>query len=310
MMKRLRWKVCIAILMFCAAPALAADKTVGVIMSGNIGYYQAIHKAFVGALVKEGFDQSKVETFLQRPAPDPMSWTNAARKLTVAEVDVLVTYGAPAALASMRETKSIPIVFAGVYDPQVVGVSAKNVTGISSTVPMTSLLKYAKKIMPFAKLAIIYNKQEPDSVHQAAELTKLENQYKFQTVRMPIKKTEDMRKLALAGKADAVLISVSSVVNKAVDAVVKSAHSAKVPTISQTGGTADKGVIVSLSASATEQGAAAARFVARILRGESPASIPAAFPRRVELVLNLKEAGGLGIKVPFDVITDATRVIK
>jgi ABC-type uncharacterized transport system substrate-binding protein len=34
-------------------------------------------------------------------------------------------------------------------------------TGISSKVPMTSLLKYLKKITPFAKLAIVYNESEP-----------------------------------------------------------------------------------------------------------------------------------------------------
>jgi hypothetical protein len=28
------------------------------------------------------------------------------------------------------------------------------------------------------------------------------------------------------------------------------------------------------------------------------------------LVLNLKEAGAIGIKVPFDLITDATKIIK
>jgi len=39
---------------------------------------------------------------------------NAARKLSVAEVNVLVTYGAPATLAAIRETKSILIIFAGV----------------------------------------------------------------------------------------------------------------------------------------------------------------------------------------------------
>jgi hypothetical protein len=33
-------------------------------------------------------------------------------------------------------------------------------------------------------------------------------------------------------------------------------------------------------------------------------------PKLVELVVNLKEAGAIGIKVPFDLITDATRVIK
>src|SRR6266508_381184 len=151
-MRRRRWIV-FAVLLCCAVPAAAADKTVGAIMSGNIGFYQEVHKAFVGALVKEGFDHSKVAVNIQMPSPDPMSWTNAAHRLTVAEVDVLVTYGAPAALAAIRETKSIPIVFAGVYDPNVVGVSARNVIGISSTVPMMSLLKYAKKILSFTKLA-------------------------------------------------------------------------------------------------------------------------------------------------------------
>src|SRR5450759_1619155 len=181
--KRRSWIVFAALLVLCAAPALAADKIVGVIMSGNIGYYQEVHRAFVGALVKEGFDHRKVDTFLQMPSPDPLSWTNAARRLAVAEVNVLVTYGAPAALAAIRETKSIPIVFAGVYDPNVVGFSARNVTGISSTVPMTSLLKYAKKIMPFTRLAVVYNELEPDSARQADELTQLESQYGFQTVR-------------------------------------------------------------------------------------------------------------------------------
>jgi putative tryptophan/tyrosine transport system substrate-binding protein len=309
-MKKIQWILIAILLALCASTAPAADKTVGVIMSGNNGYYQEIHKAFVGALIKEGFDHRTVDTMLQMPSPDPMSWTNAARKLTVAEVNVLVTYGAPAALAAIREVRGIPIVFAGVYDPKATGVSAKNVTGISSNVPMTSLLKYLKKLMPFTRLAIVYNEQEPDSVRQADELTQLESQYGFKTVKMSVKKTEDVKKLAFAGKADAVLISVSSVVNEVLDAVVKSAHAARVPTISQTGGTAEHGVILSLAASATEQGESAAKLAARMLRGESPSGMPMEVPKVVELVLNLKEAGVLGIKVPFDLITDATQVVK
>ena len=300
----------LALVVLCAAPALAADKTVGVIMSGNIGFYQEVHRAFVGALVKEGFDHRKIDTLLQMPSPDPLSWTNAARKLSVAEVNVLVTYGAAAALASIRETKAIPIVYAGVYDPQATGVVSKNCAGISSKVPMTSLLKYLKKLMPFTKLAIVYNEQEPDSVRQADELTQFEGQYGFQTVRMPIKRADDARKLVFTGKADAVFISVSAAVNESLDTIVKSAHGARIPTISQTGGAAEHGVILTLSPSATEQGEAAARLAARMLRGENPAGMQAEFPKLVELVLNLKEAGVLGIKVPFDLITDATKVIK
>ncbi|MGC1456320.1 MAG: ABC transporter substrate-binding protein, partial [Nitrospirota bacterium] len=283
-MRRMQW-ILIAMLLLGATPVPAADKTLGVIMSGNIGYYQEIHKAFEAALVKEGFDHRTVDTFLQMPSPDPMSWTNAARRLAVAEVNVLVTYGEPAALAAIRDTKGIPIVFAGVYDPNAVGVSAKNVTGISSAVPIASLLKYAKKITPFTRLAVVYSDQEPDSVRQANELTRLEGQYGFQTVKMPVKRAEDARKLVFTGKADAVFISVSAVVNEAIDVIVKTAHDAKVLTISQTGGTAEHGVILSLAPSAAEQGEAAAQIAARMLRGENPKGIPVEFPKRVELVL-------------------------
>ncbi len=300
----------LATMFLCAAPAFAADKTIGVIMSGNIGYYQDVHRAFVGALAKEGYDYRKVDTLLQMPSPDPMSWTNSVRKLVVADVNVLVTYGAPATLAVIRETKSIPDVFAGVYDPVAVGATARNVIGISSKVPMTSLLKYLKKLLPFTRLAIVYNELEPDSVRQAEELAQLEGQYGFQTVKMTVKKAEDAKKLVFAGKADAVLISVSSAVNEALDVVVKNAHAAKIPTISQLGGTSEHGVVLSLAPSATEQGEAAAKLVARLLRGEKAVGGPAEAPKLVELVLNLKEAGSIGIKVPFDLITDATKVIK
>jgi len=308
-MRRLNWLLTIT-LVCCAATVEAADKTVGVIMSGNVGYYQEVHKTFVGTLAKEGFDFRKVDTVLQMPSPDPMSWTNSARKLVVADVNVLVTYGAPAALASIKETKDIPLVYAGVYDPGSVGVSARNMTGISSKVPMTSLLKYLKKITPFTKVAIIYNESEPDSMKQADELAQLESQYGFQTVRMPIKKVDDARKLVFAGKADAVFISVSAAANEAIDTIVKTAHGTKIPTISQTGGSAEKGVILTLAASPVEQGEAAAHIVARLLKGENPASIPPQVPRLVELVLNLKEANDMGIKVPIDLLTDATKVIK
>jgi putative ABC transport system substrate-binding protein len=279
-------------------------------MSGNLAYYQEIHKAFAGTLAKEGFDHRKVDTLLQMPSPDLLSWTNAARKLAVAEVNVLVAYGAPAAVAAIKETKSIPIIYAGVYDPMAVGVSARNITGISSKVPVTSLLKYLRKLMPFTKLAVVYNESEPDSVRQAEELTLLESQYGFQSVRMAVRKPDDAKKLVFAGKADAVFISLSAAANEALDVIVKAAHGAKIPTVGQTGGSGEKGVILTIAPSPTEQGEAAARFTARVLRGENPASIPPDVPKLVELVLNLKEANALGIKVPMDLITDATKVIK
>ena len=185
-----------------------------------------------------------------------------------------------------------------------------NTKGISSKVPLTSLLRYLRKLMPFTRIAVVYNESEADSVRQAEELTQLESQYGYQTVRMPIKKVDDARRLVFAGKADAVFVTVSAAANEALDTIIKSAHGSKIPTVSQTGGTAEKGVILSLAPSPVEQGEAAARIAAKLLRGANPSSIPSEVPKLVELVLNLKEANTLGLKVPMDLITDATRVIK
>lgn len=309
-MRRLAGVMICALLLLAAVNAEAGEKTIGVVLSGNVGYYQEVHKAFVNGLVKEGYDKRKVDTLLQMPAPDPLSWMNAVRKLVVADVNVLVTYGAPAALMAIKETKSVPIAYAAVYDPGAISAAARNMTGISSKVPLTSLLKYAKKIVPFTRLAVIYSDLEPDSMRQVEELAALEGQYGFQTVKLLVKRVDEAKALTLSGKADIVLISTSAVANEALETIVKSAHGARIPTISQMGGSGDHGVVLTLAPSAAEQGEVAARMVARILSGENPAGLPAEVPKMIELVLNLREAGALGLKPPVDLMTDATRVIK
>lgn len=302
--------MCCVMLLFATGTAAAADMVVGVIMSGNLPYYQEVHKAFVKAMAREGFDFKKVDMILQMPSPDALSWANAARKLEAADVNLLVTYGAGASLAAIHETRGIPVVFAALYDPAGTGVLAKNSTGISSKVPLTSLLKYLKKLKPFTKLAVIYTEIEPDTVRQVEELKQLEAQHGFETVKMAIKKPDDASRLVFANKADAVLITTSSVAGEALGSIVRLAREAKIPTASQLSNTAEQGVVLCLSPSAVEQGEAAGRIASRILRGENPIGIPHESPQLVELVINVKEADAIGIKVPTDLINDATKVIK
>ncbi len=308
-MRGMHWLLLALALMGSAVPAAAADKTVGMILSGDIPYYRAMHTAFSQALAKEGFGRGTVDTLLQTPSPDPLSWASAAHKLVVADVNVLVTFGAPATLAAIGETKGIPIVFAGVYDPDAVGAKARNVTGVSAKVPLTSLLKYLKKLVPYTRLAVVFNPSEPDSVRQVTESKQLEDRYGFKTLRMPVSTPEDANKLVFAGKADAVLITMSVVASEAIGAIIQQANGANIPTVSRLGGTAEAGVVLSLFPSPLEQGVVAAKTAARLLRGFSPASIPVALPRRVELVLNLNAARGIGVRVPMELIKDATKVI-
>ncbi len=292
--------------------AWAAEKSIGVVLSGDLPRYREAHKAFVNALARAGFDQSKVSVFVQTPNPDPMSWTNSVRKFVGVDVDVIVAYGAPAALAAIKETNSIPVVFSYVYDPELCGAKRPNSTGASAKVPMVTLLKTLKSITPFSRLAVIYNPDERDSVVQLEEVKKNSAGIGFTVVEVGVRSPDEIRGKVgkAAGSADSMYISCSAVAGKDAPGIIGIANKKKLPTITQVSGLAEKGTLLALSPSPAEQGEIAAEMVAKILKGASPAGIPVEGAKKVDLVLNLKAAGDLDLKVPFDVLNIATKVIK
>src|SRR3990172_1272404 len=93
--------------------AIPAEKvTIGVV-SGPLHRYQKSHKAFLNILEKEGYTKT-VEVLLQTPSGDPISKSNAIKKLVALDVDIIIVYGANSASIAAKETNSIPIVFAHV----------------------------------------------------------------------------------------------------------------------------------------------------------------------------------------------------
>jgi putative ABC transport system substrate-binding protein len=287
--------------------AFAAEKMIGVIMTGNAPYYREVHKAFTQTLASEGFAPGRVTVVMQSPTPEPMSWRNAARKLIAIGSDIIVSYGAPATLTALGETSDIPVIFAAVFDPVGVGISARNTTGISSQVPVASLIKNLKNISNFSTLGVIYSEDEKDTVVQANEVRQLERTYGFRSVRFNIRRTEDTAKIA---RVDALFLTTSCSAMYCVNNIVSIARRGRMATASTIGGGENNGLILTMEANPAEQGAEAAQLVARILRGAKPSSLPVVQPKKVDLILNLKEATSLGLKIPFDLLTAATKVIK
>lgn len=297
----------ILMLLLFSFPVSAAEKTVGVLMTGSIPYYKDIHKAFTEALTAEGLGPASVTIVLQSPNPEPMSWSNAARKLVAVGSDVIVAYGAPATLSVLHETSDIPVIFAGVYDPQAVGIVGKNATGISSKVPVASVLKNLKSISNFSMLGVVYSDTEKDTLLQANDVKQLENSLGFRSMRFNIKRVEDITKIA---NVDALFLSTSCAAMHCVANVVGVARKAKIPTATTIGGGENSGIILTIAANPQEQGREAARLAARVIKGIKPSSLPVEQPKKIDLIINLKEATDMGLKVPFDLLTAATKVIK
>ena len=284
-----------------ASEAIAAPKTIGVIMTGDIPFYKSIHQAFTDSMKGKG----DVKYVIQSPAPEPMSWTNAARKLVVVGADMIVAYGAPATLTTMKETSSIPILFAGVYDPDAMQIAGKNATGISSKIPMGELLNGLKSIRDFKNLGVVFNKAEKDTILQVKEIKALEGSLGF-TMKLFNAGMKDYAK-GISG-VDAILMTTSCSGMCGINDVISVARVQNLPTAATLSG--GKGMIYTISADPTEQGQALAEMAAKVFGGAAPASIPFRNAGSIQRIVNLKEAAAVGVTVPGSLTGSATEVIK
>ncbi len=293
-----------AFLVIAGSPVQA--KTVGVIMTGNIPYYQAIHAAMLKELAPV-IEEKGIEIIVQTPVPNPMSWTNAARKLKAFGSELIITYGMPATLITMKEESRIPIVYGGVYSPKSLHISGKNATGISSTVSIRSLLKSLRKLTEFSRVGIVFNKTEKDSILQAREVKKFEKRLKFKTSLLNISNDGYTEKMSTC---DAVILTACSagMCMPHLPKIVEKANELKIPTAAMIEGAEDL-VVLTISASPQEQGKNVADMARKVLGGVKPRDIPPRDPEQINIIINVKLAKSLGLEVPADLISKATRVI-
>lgn len=300
--------------------SLAGSPTtiVAAVFSSDLPRYRIAHRAFLRALASKGYDQKSVEIVTQVPNPDPISWSNAVRKFNAIGADVMVTYGASVTLVALQESRDIPIVFVDVYAPLETGIAKSlatpgaNATGVSSRVPLVTLVKTAMEFKPFRQIGVLYSSREIGSLVQLKEMKRLAVQQGFSVVEanVPTAAVLDNAMSALFSQIDCLYLTEASVVNRQMEKIIRRATERKIPVISQIPESGEKGALVSLEAHPAELGQQAADYVVRVLSGKKSALMPIAAPRKVDLFINVKTARHLDLHVPLQVLNLATRVIK
>ena len=306
------------LLSVCAVPAHAAGKLVVAVLTCDATRYREAHRTFVKTLTANGYDQGNLDIIVQSPNPDPISWANSVRKAVAIGADIIVTYGAPATLAAMRETEDIPIVFVDVYGPVETGVArnmtitGRNMTGVSSKVPMITLIKTAFEVKPIRDIGVIYNSREIGSVVQLKEIKRIAAQQEFAVFEINVSSVAgiDTALNALPSKVDCIFVSECAAGSKGFQKIVYRANEYKIPVISLIPTAADRGALVALEINPAEQGESAGESAVKIFNGKKISQIPIATPKKIDMIVNLRAAKALGLHVPFQVLSVATKIMK
>jgi putative ABC transport system substrate-binding protein len=287
----------------------ATGTVIAAIMSSDQPRYREAHRSFVKSMTARGYTPATTEIILQTPNPDQLSWSNTIRKFNAYKPDLIVAYGAPAALTAIKESAGIPVVSADIYTTD---QQSKGLCGVSSRVPMITLLKTLQEIRPYRKIGILYNSREAGSQLQADEIRKIALQLSVTVVEGNFTTNAALEAglHAFIDRVDVVIATESSIVCRHFDRIINHAKKHNKPVAAITPDSAEKGAIVSLEVSPQEQGHLAAEIAVRILEGATPDHLSLLTPRRIELIVNMRSAREMGISLPFTVLGNATRVLK
>jgi len=292
-----------------AVPLCSPVTTIAVIMSSDQPRYREAHRAFVKSIAAEGYTSPSTEIFLRTPNSDPLSWSAEVRKLNASRPDLIITYGAPASLTTVREVSGIPVVSVDVFASE---QPLKGICGVSSRVSMATLIKTLHGIRPYKRLGVLYVPREFGSQQQLEDVKKIAAKLGITVLEGSVSSMAslDSELNRLLEKCEAVVVTEGGLLGQQFERIIARSKAVRIPIASTMPDAAQKGAVVSLEISPQEQGYLAAEMAVRILEGAKTEFLPLIKPQRIDLVINMRQARDIGIEVPFPVLRSATRLIK
>jgi putative ABC transport system substrate-binding protein len=286
------------------------------------GWLAAFRKGLEEADWRDG---RNVQIDYRRAAGDADRLRTFAQELVALHPDVIFAVTTPTVAALLRETRTLPIVFAQVSDPVGSGFVASparpggNVTGFTNINIESSIggkwLQLVKQIAPAVRrVAMIYN--PPTSPFAGYYLRPFEAAgpaFAVQASAAPVDSDADIENALAAlarepGGGFVVLPDTFTGIHR--QQIVALAARYHLPAVYPFRWFAEIGGLLSYGIDSDDMFRRAASYVDRILKGAKPADLPVQAPTKYELLINLKTAKALGLDVPQTLLVTADEVIE
>ena len=239
------------------------------------------------------------------------------------KVDVIVAYGPPAALAAKRVVKTVPVVFAAVGDPIVIGLVQSlarpggNLTGVTFDVTPEIMGKRLELLKAAAtnlsRVAALWSSADPVGLPLLRQLEQAAQGLRVKVMPYNVRGPEDFDPLfeKIAKDRPNGMLIVGGPVNVVhQNRIITFASTHGLPAISISRTYVDDGGLMSYGPSFADIMHDTAGYVARILKGAKPGDLPVEQPTKFELVINLKTAKALGLTIPQALLQRADQVIE
>jgi putative tryptophan/tyrosine transport system substrate-binding protein len=245
-----------------------------------------------------------------------------ARELIALQPDVILTQSTPATAAMQQETRTIPIVFAGVADPIGSGFVASlsrpggNLTGLLQYEEGITgkWLAMLKEIAPnLTRVALVANPRTTPFDYFLQPAKAVAPSLAIDLVPTPVDNDADIERAieTFAREPNGGLVlppDTSTVVHR--DLIIALAARHRLPAVYAIRVFVAAGGLMYYGTDFADLYRQSASYVDRILRGAKPADLPVQTPTKFETVVNRKTAKALGLTVPPGLLIAADEVIE
>jgi putative ABC transport system substrate-binding protein len=299
-------------------------RRVGVIMgfAENDEVWQAYLATFRQALHDLGWADGRNIRFDYRfTGDDEERMRSMAEEIVGLGPDVILVATNSVVAATLKATRSIPIVFTWVSDPVGSGFvptlhhPGRNITGFHNFEAAIGgkWLAYLSQIAPgLRRVAVVHVPEIAPNVAFLRVVESLAPKMGIAVTPAAVRNAADIERVlsAFGQEGGGLIVTPSALTATRRDLIISLAARFALPAIYSFGFYAASGGLMSYGINQLELVRSAASYVDQILRGKNPGDLPVQLPLKYELVINLRTATALGVAVPNSLQLLADEVIE
>jgi putative ABC transport system substrate-binding protein len=296
---------------------------VGVLWPGSPESSDARNATFRRRLRDLGYIEGKTIALIERYADGRLErLPELARELVASKVDVIVAASIAPSIAARDASNSVPIIMLHAGNPIGAGLIKSlahpggNVTGTTSMSEELGgkQLEILRQLVPTAsRSAFIFNPTNSASEPMLKDLTIAAGKLNLELVPIEVTQVEDFGNAFAQireARIDVLMVLIETVTGFNRQRIIDFAADARLPTLYTLSLAVRDGGLLSYGPNIDIHYEIAGNYVDKILKGAQPADLPVEQPTKFELVINLRTATALGLKVPQSLFARADEVIE